>query len=391
VETRFFAALRSTCLVSHDASWAACEYSRCGRTDRGVSALRQLVVLRVRCAPEGSPELDFVGALNRALPADIRVLSWRPAPEGFSARFKCALPPPRVRFGPLSTLLRLRSASWRQYKYFFWDDGELDLDAMRQAASLFVGTHDFRNACKMDVAAAHSFVRHIHSFTIQPEPAAGESCAGDAPADCPPPERRRLAGSQARLWSLNVRGTAFLWHQVRCMAALLLLVGRRLEQPSVVSALLDVQATQGKPAYDMAPEEPLLFFGCGYETPRSPGAPLLPAELGHTPERTLQLLRGHLQAQARCAAVRARVFHLALRHCEARMGEGAGEARGGPRHVPLMARKREASLEQMLEKRGLAARGAAVETGRALSGLAARGGVKTSKLEDAVERLAASG
>jgi DNA-binding transcriptional regulator YbjK len=56
-----------------------------------------------------------------------------------------------------------------------------------------------------------------------------------------------------------------------------------------------------------------------------------------------------------------------------------------------MARKREASLEQMLEKRGLAARGAAVETGRALSGLAARGGVKTSKLEDAVERLAASG
>ena len=30
-----------------------------------------------------------MAALNRALPADIRVVGWCPVPEGFSARFSC--------------------------------------------------------------------------------------------------------------------------------------------------------------------------------------------------------------------------------------------------------------------------------------------------------------
>lgn len=63
VETHLFAALRTTRLVPPDATWAAVEYSRCGRTDRGVSAVRQVVALRVRAAAEGAPPLDYVGAL----------------------------------------------------------------------------------------------------------------------------------------------------------------------------------------------------------------------------------------------------------------------------------------------------------------------------------------
>jgi tRNA U38,U39,U40 pseudouridine synthase TruA len=54
---------------------------------------RQVVALQVRSAaraaePERAPgdELDYAGALNRALPGDIRVLGWAPAREGFSAR-----------------------------------------------------------------------------------------------------------------------------------------------------------------------------------------------------------------------------------------------------------------------------------------------------------------
>ena len=56
VETHLFAALRTTRLVPPRASWGSVEYSRCGRTDRGVSALRQVVVLRVRCAGPGGAE-----------------------------------------------------------------------------------------------------------------------------------------------------------------------------------------------------------------------------------------------------------------------------------------------------------------------------------------------
>jgi len=88
VETHLFAALRATRLIAADATWAQCGYSRCGRTDKGVSALRQLVALRLRAAPHGAEALDYVALLNRQLPSDIRVLSWRPAPEGFSARFR---------------------------------------------------------------------------------------------------------------------------------------------------------------------------------------------------------------------------------------------------------------------------------------------------------------
>ena len=88
VETHLFAALRATRLIAADATWAQCGYSRCGRTDKGVSALRQLVALRLRAAPPGAEALDYVALLNRQLPPDIRVLSWRPAPEGFSARFR---------------------------------------------------------------------------------------------------------------------------------------------------------------------------------------------------------------------------------------------------------------------------------------------------------------
>ncbi len=42
--------------------------------------------------------------------------------------------------------------------------------------------------------------------------------------------------------------------QVRCMAAVLLMVGRGQERPGVVSRLLDIAATPRKPQYAMAPE-----------------------------------------------------------------------------------------------------------------------------------------
>ena len=42
--------------------------------------------------------------------------------------------------------------------------------------------------------------------------------------------------------------------QVRCIAAVLLLVGRGLEAPSVVARLLDVPQLPGKPQYCLAPE-----------------------------------------------------------------------------------------------------------------------------------------
>ncbi|GIL88869.1 hypothetical protein Vretifemale_16791 [Volvox reticuliferus] len=116
---------------------------------------------------------------------------------------------------------------------------------MRAAAAHFIGEHDFRNFCKADVATVRSFRRRILSFNIDPVPTSA-------------------ADKAHQVFAMTVRGTAFLWHQVRCMAAVLLMVGRGQERPEVVSELLDMDATPRKPQYSMAPEEPLLLYACGF-------------------------------------------------------------------------------------------------------------------------------
>ena len=184
--------------------WEGTEYSKCGRTDRGVSAFGQVVALRVRSArpvvkmdaacesqtvdaasaEEGlqpadshdtanalpvvessdadaepqkafdpiNDELPYITLLNKMLPPTIRVLAWCPnPPTNFSARYSC---------------------KERMYRYFFTNpaylpapgqaaagtcstgtspkSGWLDIEAMQKAANLLVGSHDFRNFCKID-------------------------------------------------------------------------------------------------------------------------------------------------------------------------------------------------------------------------------------------------
>ncbi|CAN0067146.1 unnamed protein product [Ectocarpus fasciculatus] len=72
-------------------------------------------------------EIDYCGILNRVLPPGVRALAWAPVTEGFSARFSC---------------------SDRTYRYFFMAR-DMDIKAMDEAASKIVGSHDFRNLCKI--------------------------------------------------------------------------------------------------------------------------------------------------------------------------------------------------------------------------------------------------
>jgi tRNA pseudouridine38/39 synthase len=263
IEAKIHAALRRTCLVDPAAQnpFADYHYSRCGRTDKGVSAFGQVICVRVRskltsgpgiippastAVPSPSPvvaaaaaavndadELDYCSIINSALPDDIRVLGWAPIDASFNARYDC---------------------TYRQYKYYFMAAGqgvdsgsELDVDAMRAAAALFIGEHDFRNFCHADIVNVPTFVRTVFEITIDPIGSSG----GDA----------------TRMFCLTVRGSGFLWHQVRCMVAVLFLVGRHEEDPAVVTRLLDVQSCPGKPSYRPADEHPLLLYQCGFEPP----------------------------------------------------------------------------------------------------------------------------
>eukprot|EP00727_Mastigamoeba_balamuthi_P003036 m51a1_g1273 putative trna pseudouridine(38 39) synthase (694) ;mRNA; f:99807-102749 len=257
VEAALFDALARTKLLLVDRP--ASGYSRCGRTDAGVSAVSQVVALRLRWSKRDpgrpdelpdEPQVDYCSSLNRALPQDIRVLAWAPVADDFDARRECV---------------------WRQYKYFLASGPPrppplflsspapplsvaaaapqcgrrglaLDVERMRRACEYFVGPHDYRNFCHVDPIEVPCFHRVVHECAV---------------------EETELGGLV-----VTIRAASFLYHQVRCMVAVLLRVGEGLEPPEVVRDMLDISRCPGKPNYPLASELPLVLCDCGYEPHR---------------------------------------------------------------------------------------------------------------------------
>ena len=108
------------------------------RTDAGVHALGQVASLD---APPRVPPLRLAQALNAVLPAAIRVLDAREAPDGFDAR-RAAL---GKRYGYL--IDRGRSADPFLRRYAWHRPQPLDVGAMARAAASIRGAHDFSAFC----------------------------------------------------------------------------------------------------------------------------------------------------------------------------------------------------------------------------------------------------
>ena len=169
-------------------------------------------------------EIPYAHVLNKLLPPEIRIIAWAPVDQEFDARFSCLN---------------------RTYKYFF-PAANVDVDVMNHAAQKFVGKHDFRNFCKMDVAnGVVAFERELISCTVQKNNL--QSCNG------------------YEMCELIIRGSAFLWHQVRCMVAVLLMIGQNLEESEVIDWMLDIKHCPRRPQYNMASEVPLVLFDSCYD------------------------------------------------------------------------------------------------------------------------------
>ncbi|KAI0789178.1 pseudouridine synthase [Abortiporus biennis] len=194
-------------------------------------------------SPVQQRELKYIFHLNNILPPSIRVLAWSPVKEDFSARFNC---------------------KWRHYKYFFLSDG-LDIEKMKEGAERLVGEHDFRNLCKLDVSKQlTSFRRKILRATISPVEHDGN-----------------LDFGKGNLWVFDLVGTAFLYNQVRHIMAILFLIGTNLEEPTLVTALLNTdpnnpyppfregdpipEVVTSKPEYQMADPLPLVLWDTGFD------------------------------------------------------------------------------------------------------------------------------
>ena len=130
-----------------------------GRTDAGVHAHMQVANFH------SSQDLEtdkILSQLRHQLPQDIGALILEKAPDDFHARLNC---------------------TGKTYRYYLWNSEDpcvfqrryrtvltepLDLVAMQNAATLFLGTHDF-SAFTSSRNKKHSSVRTIREITIRKE------------------------------------------------------------------------------------------------------------------------------------------------------------------------------------------------------------------------------
>jgi tRNA pseudouridine38/39 synthase len=204
-------------------------------------------------------EIPYASLLNKVLPPDIRILAWCPSPPSdFSARFSCGERRYRYfftqpAFSPIPHNLEAGSGAKQK-------DGWLDIDAMKEAARMYEGLHDFRNFCKVDGGKQitnferrifYSNIEEVHDQSM----ALGYVNGVDFLPAC-------TKDGNPKVYTFTLHGSAFLWHQVRHMVAILFHVGQGLEKPSIVAELLDVEMTPRRPTYEMATDTPLVLWDC---------------------------------------------------------------------------------------------------------------------------------
>ncbi|XP_050725239.1 pseudouridylate synthase 1 homolog [Eriocheir sinensis] len=179
-------------------------FQRAARTDKGVSAARQVVSVKL---PEDVPVPEMVEKINRHLSNQIRVMAIRRATKGFNCKSWCDS----------------RTYSYMCPTYAFattkestTDDYRITpevLEKLRSVLKLYLGTHNFHNFTARKKAQDASAYRYIMEI------------------DCGEPFERN--GLQ---WVLiKIKGQSFMLHQIRKMVGLAMAITRGLVGAEVVS------------------------------------------------------------------------------------------------------------------------------------------------------------
>jgi tRNA pseudouridine38-40 synthase len=111
------------------------DFAVAGRTDTGVHALANVVSVEVTGGP---PPDRAAEALNAELADDVAVVGVEPAIDSFHARFDARSRSYRYR------VWRKRERSPFEARRSLWRPRPLDVEALRRAAALLEGEHDFR-------------------------------------------------------------------------------------------------------------------------------------------------------------------------------------------------------------------------------------------------------
>ncbi|MGN0818359.1 MAG: tRNA pseudouridine(38-40) synthase TruA [Candidatus Coproplasma sp.] len=133
------------------------QFTASGRTDGGVHAQGQVCHVDMNYSIAGERLAD---ALNARLPRDISVLESAVAPQGFDANRSAK---------KKTYLYRLYFSKRRnplKDRYSVWVKGEVDERRLCEAASLFVGEHDFKAYCASG-SQVKTTVRTVYSIETE--------------------------------------------------------------------------------------------------------------------------------------------------------------------------------------------------------------------------------
>lgn len=212
-----------------------------GRTDAGVHALAQVASFELR-AP--IPAENLRRALNRTLPAAIRVLLAEPAPAAFHARHstvaktyeyrvfleKCLAADGIREAGGVHAVLCPPFLARYVYAYPW----PLSLDALQHSARLLVGTHDFLSFAATDPDQSTRSGSFPGGHT------------GEDQDNAKNPAIRTIFSSiweqrsieEDVLFVYRVRGDGFLHHMVRNLVGTMLDVGRGYRRAEDIPAMI---------------------------------------------------------------------------------------------------------------------------------------------------------
>lgn len=185
------------------------------RTDAGVHALCQVASFRTRS--NLMPDV-FLRALNANLPPDIRIINAEEQPEDFHPRYS-------AKNKTYSYLISFTGAYSLFLRRYSWQvPFQINCDAMREAAGLLTGKHDFSSFRASGCSAKHP-VREITGIEIQR--AASTSFLS--------------LEFETPVIRISIQANAFLRHMVRNIVGTLLDTGRGKTPPDKIMDILEAK------------------------------------------------------------------------------------------------------------------------------------------------------
>ncbi len=183
----------------------------CGRTDSGVHAENYIANFHTNCTLTVDDMLNY---LYEFLPEDIVVKSMKDTTERFHARYNVKSKTYVYRINNN----RFRSVFNRKYAYH--TDEELNLNEMRNAAEVLIGTHDFKSFTSLK-SSTKSTVRTINYIHITEDDGMIE---------------------------IEVNGNSFLLNMVRIITGTLLEVGKgNLKRDDIERILKEMKRSEAGP------------------------------------------------------------------------------------------------------------------------------------------------